>query len=994
MAQVDKPEEVRLRTLGGLQLEGRAFGRTKPLLLLAYLCLEGRQTRRRVAELFWSHAKDPLASLSTELSRLRKACGEVVESDDTQVWATVPTDAGELLEKLERGALQRALEAYEGPFLSGVSLNDWSAELENWVYSTREFLAGRVCEAHVQLGEAAAKEGRFSAGARCAKDACAVLDSSGAEGVGGGLDPELMPRVYALLIADEHPHAADVARTAQDFGFDLTLTPAEARTRLRPSARPLPTRGTSFIGRHEEIAAAESLLSQGERLLSVVGLAGMGKTRLALRVANRMIEQGHFRDGVDLVGLESLAAPSELPYRLAATLGIELKGELKGELGEDSSVEALAAAIGDQARLLVLDNFEHLMDGVMRLPELLGRCPNLALLATSRERLNLAEEFVLWLDGLPFEDARSDALTLFVERAKRHRQGFDPSERELDAVARICRAVGGSPLATELAAALVNVLSCEQIAEHLAQDLISLSGNMRNLPERQTSIGAAFESSWRLLTEDEQRALMGLAVFQGGFSREAAQRVAGAGLSRLVTLSDKALLRAQPKGRYDRHPLLYEFTKQKLSAHPELERTARQAHAHYFARFLVERRETIGGEQAEAIRGEIASELDNIRASWDYLLGNDQADALARGVLTLNFFFGDTRRLQEGWDLFSGTIQRLGAVPEGSRLLGELHYAAGWMAYYQGHIEAAYGAAQEALAHFRPHGDDHPALLARGLSNLARFIADHTGEYARAAQLLREAYALPGQQENGGLLFTMGLTYYYAGDYALSEDFLDRAEVFYRRSDKHFGVTSCLHLRGELLAALGRLSEAEADLETGLARCDTFNFPTLRPYFHHIFARVRRKGGDVSEAHRHIALALEPAREQEDWLVTTLILVEYARVDLARQEFETALEHLRQALDVVQKGNQRAGELHVAVGLSELFLARADYASALRVATYVKCQSAAHAADRDAACVVIQASATEGATLESQDADLEADKPLGDLIRELPTAPYESAPPA
>ena len=362
MAQVDKPEEgeeeveVRLRTLGGLQLEGRAFGRTKPLLVLAYLCLEGKQARRRVAELFWSHAKDPLASLSTELSRLKKACGEVVGSDDTQVWATIPTDAGELLEKLERGALQPAIEAYEGPFLSGVSLNDWSAELENWVYSTREFLAGRVCEAHVQRGEAAAKEGHFGVGAGHAKDACEV---PGIGGLGGGLDPELLPRVYALLIADEHPHAADVAQTAQDFGFDLTLTPAEARTRLRPVAKPLPTRGTSFIGRHEELAAAESLFAQGERLLSVVGLAGMGKTRLALQVANRMIAQGHFRDGVDLVRLESLTSPGELPYRLAATLGIELKGEL----GEDSPVEALAAAIGDGAKLLVLDNFEHLMDG-------------------------------------------------------------------------------------------------------------------------------------------------------------------------------------------------------------------------------------------------------------------------------------------------------------------------------------------------------------------------------------------------------------------------------------------------------------------------------------------------------------------------------------------------------------------------------------------------------------------------------------------------------
>ena len=142
----DVTGEVRLRTLGGLALEGCDFGRTKPLLLLSYLCLEGKKKRRHLSKLFWPDAKDPLASLSTDLSRLRKSCAKVVGADDAYVWTTLATDAGALLAASERGDFARAVEAYEGPFLSGAHLNDWPVELETWLYSTREFF-GRSASA-------------------------------------------------------------------------------------------------------------------------------------------------------------------------------------------------------------------------------------------------------------------------------------------------------------------------------------------------------------------------------------------------------------------------------------------------------------------------------------------------------------------------------------------------------------------------------------------------------------------------------------------------------------------------------------------------------------------------------------------------------------------------------------------------------------------------------------------------------------------------------
>ena len=631
----------------------------------------------------------------------------------------------------------------------------------------------------------------------------------------------------------------------------------------------------------------------------------------------------------------------------------------------------------------------------MLLPELLGHCPNLALLVTSRERLNLAEEFVLWLEGLPFEDGRSDALTLFVERAKRHRRGFDPPEGELDAVARICRTVGGSPLATELAAALVNVLSCEQIAEHLAQDLISLSGNVRNLPERQASIGAAFESSWRLLTEDEQRALMGLAVFRGGFTREAAQRVAGVGLSRLVTLGDKALLRSQPDGRYDRHPLLYEFTRQRLLAQPELAEATRQAHAAFFNSFLEERLETIRGEGAKTVLEEIGSELDNIRASWDYQLERgqlerEQVTELARGVFTLALFFEFSGRAKEGLDLFAATLERLTSQPGVPLALGKVHYVSSWMFDYLGQTDLALQAAEEALTHLRSHGDD--TLIAHGLNNLAVMIADHQGVYKQAAQLLEEARTLisgrNAQRYEANLFVNLGVMYLHAGNYTAAERSLSQGKQLHVKVDNRVGIVACLHNQGHLFTLTSRLSQAESSLKEGLALSETLRLEHFKPHFYVDLARLRRLRGDSGGAYEQIALALEQAQQIDHQQVMPDILVEYARIHLACSEHDKALTYLDRALAITSKGEMLAKTLHTLAGFSEALLASGEYALALKLATYVERQNASYAADRDLARRVIRdiTSADESVrTLACSSEDMSQEGPLGNLVHELCT---------
>ena len=391
-----------LITLGRLALEGSDFERTKPLLLLCYLCLEGPQERRHLAELFWPRAANALASLSTELSRLKKHTGEVFEADDVRVYPRLRSDAKVLLDAAERKEYGRAAALYTGDFLLEVNAQEVSAELREWVERTRTFLAARVCEARLTLGERAAKSGDFAGAAQHAAEASEPLM----------LTPgtEQLRRAYTLLVAGEHPQATQLRLRADALGLP-ELTPGAARRRLCPNQPSLPTYNTSFVGRSSEVRTVTDLLRGEARLVTLVGMAGMGKSRLAVEVIRVQAEP--FAD-IYPVWLVALTREDEVLSALAGALGLELDGS--DVLGQ------ITQYLAPKRCLLYFDNFEHVIGAAPFLSDLLTRCPNLKVLVTSRERLNLEEEWVVWLEGLPGADSAdglSEAAQLFVERAKR-----------------------------------------------------------------------------------------------------------------------------------------------------------------------------------------------------------------------------------------------------------------------------------------------------------------------------------------------------------------------------------------------------------------------------------------------------------------------------------------------------------------------------------------------------------------------------------------------
>lgn len=607
--------EVTLRTLGGLELPGSPFARPKPLLLLAYLALEGPKDKRFLAELFFPESSDRSGSLRQTLTRLRRA-GSVVENDRQRVWTPLCSDASAFLGALEARDLERAVGLYGGALLTGVALPELGVELEEWVYGTRAFLAGALRGALLTLAEEASSLGAVEAATRYAEQAYRTEEAP-------KLEPETFAPLYTLLAAGNSPFAPAVRKAAEEVGIALASVPGP---HARPPEKPPPTRegrphlpshGGPFVGREAEQHELAELLARPEvRLLTLLGPGGVGKTRLALEVAAAQRER--LAGGVVVAALEALTSADGLPEALAGALGLRLQPG-------DDALTRVTQALGEKQVLLVLDNFEQLLAATPTLEHLLASCPHLKLLVTSRERLGVEAGWAYLLEGLtvpPNNTAWVDALTfdavqLFVEQAKRSRLSFNLTPADLPFVLQICDWVQGSPLGLELAAGWVKLLSCEEIAGELAHNLDLLATTRRDAPARQESVRAVFEGSWNRLSETERSVLKKLSVFRGGFTRQAAAEVAGATLPVLARLLDKSLLRVSDRGRYDRHTLVSAYTQEKLAGNAREEAETKDKYGAYFLELAEASEHGLKTDRQKVWLEQLEAEFDNLRTAFD-----------------------------------------------------------------------------------------------------------------------------------------------------------------------------------------------------------------------------------------------------------------------------------------------------------------------------------------------------------------------------------------
>lgn len=639
-----------LRTLGGLTLEGAEFRRPKPLLVLVYLAVEGSTERRYLAELFWPRAANARRSLTTALTQIRTGVPDAIGADEVRVWCNMESDAMQLLRAVEDRDWLRAVELFRGPFLEGVDLGTEGVELEEWTYATRERVAHGMRTAFLALGEQAASDNRFDDAGTWAGRAHALSETAPAE-------PRDLGRLYRLLLATNRPHLGDVRREAEALGLDLPSTVAEARSSVRADAstaatRHLPVPATDFIGRRDELEMLTHLVTEDRsRLLSLVGPGGTGKTRLALELAQRQYGAGTWR-GVHFVPLETTTDAEQVGPAVADALGVRLH--------DDGDVIAqLQQAIRDSAHLIVLDNFEHLMPAAPLLSVLVQACPNIQLVVTSREALGLVMERPILLGGLavPGESHTSaedvlhwDAVALFVQRAIRVRPDFTLRGAPIADVLRICRRVGGIPLAIEMAAAWVRAMTCTEIAEELDESLHLLQSHSRDRPDRHQSMRAVFEQSWTLLTPEERQVGEQLVVFQGGFDRQAAAKAVGASISRLAALVDRSLLTWNGSGRYQLHPLLRQFLEETARIEPKRSLDTLEQHARYYLGRLGILQATFPHRDSAKADAEIESDLLNFMAAWEWAAREGRCELLEPAIHSLGWFFFVRGRPNEGLD--------------------------------------------------------------------------------------------------------------------------------------------------------------------------------------------------------------------------------------------------------------------------------------------------------------------------------------------------------
>ncbi len=385
----------------------------------------------------------------------------------------------------------------------------------------------------------------------------------------------------------------------------------------------LPAQATPFIGREAELNELRQLLAPGRprRLLTLVGPGGIGKTRLAIEVAAR--SAAPFRDGLAFVPLASLSAVEQLAPAIGKQLGLEFR-----QAGNEQ--EELLRYLETRELLLVLDNFEHLLDGVTLVDAMLSRAPRLTILATSRETLGLSSETVYRLEGLSYPsswpapaadlDAFS-AVTMLRQLVARHLPAFDPAPAERQQIARICHLVQGMPLALVLAANWVELLSLEEIADEIASNFDLLEGELRDLPARQRSVRAVFHTSWEMLDEAARAAAARLAIFRGPFSREAAEAVAGAPLRTLLALVNKSWLQRAEAG-FQMHELVRQYALEQLQALSGAEEAARDAHAAYFAALLEEYESRLHGAHQRETLASLDRVFEQASAAWRWLVLN------------------------------------------------------------------------------------------------------------------------------------------------------------------------------------------------------------------------------------------------------------------------------------------------------------------------------------------------------------------------------------
>ena len=1025
------------------------IGLRKALALFTYLAVtQLPHSRDTLATLFWpeSDQRSARASLRRTLYQINQALEAellAVSSDvvtvaaDADLWidvvvfrrlvqSSLPASPARALDGDDLAHLGVAVELYTGDFLADDPLPD-CAEFNDWCFFQREDLrqlAGRSLEQLVQVYR---QRGEFEEAIRHAVHWLA-------------LDPLHEPvhrhlmRLYALN-GQRSAALRQYEECARLLNQSLGIRPGErteqlfSEIQLRRFPSPVDRQGdgavsvddavskagvpavevggwsishlltdpTPFVGRAAEIAQLYALLIRPDcRLISIVGLGGMGKTRLALEASHEFVQKTpSFSDGVCFVPLADVPAATSYPeteasvvFALAAALRFPLSGPA-------SPRQQLLEFLRERRLLLILDNVEHLLRAnseeseavlVKLIRAILQVAPQSKIIVTSREPLRIQSEWRVALDSLSYPGVNSGgqdlsaaatshdlpgytSVQLFLQIVAQVRPEFSLTGANAPHIQRLCRLLSGIPLALKLAASWARLLSPERIADQIERSLDLLSSQMRDAPPRQRSMEAVFASTWQMLDDEERLALEAIAVFRGGFTEDAAVAVSDATPVLLMRLLDRGLLHSETFAqgvRYWLHELTRQYALSRLQERPDVYVAVQERHSRYYAVYLQRQAELLRSEDAQVALESMSLDLENARRGWQWLLAaphhEDGWGTRLACYLNALFHFYDTRsNFQEGDTLFAQAVAQLEArrtqhVDERSVLvaLGQLMARQGWFAFHLGRHA-------EARRHLHRSIDllrivDAQAEMVFSLNYLGA-VYRHLGNDTQAKALLQEAVAICQKVgDDFGLSIAynvMGQVAHLCGEYVEADQLYRESLTIKRRIGDRWGISFSLSGLGAVAQAQGRFHDARRLFEESGAICQDLGDRRGVATVHFSLGDVAMSQRQYEEAQRFYAVGASICLEIHNML--GIVIANHKLGDCLLQQGESAAarRHYQRSLRAANR-EITPQVLDTLISVADLWRRQDDMARASAILAVVAVHPAAGIQSRQRASALFQ----------------------------------------
>jgi len=940
------PPALEIRLLGRFEVKRNGELVRVPLhaaqLLLAYLAVKtGTPVKRRMlAGLFWPHTPDEgaLRNFRGALSQLQKALGSknfIAQEGDTlelDLMQDCVIDVRQFLTPkptrlLSTDELIRVIELYEGEFMPGF--------YEEWVETERQDLQNKFEQRMETLLERLRDEKNWKSLREWGQTFLTRVDRTS-------------EKAYRALIL-AHFHLGERAQMEAVYRQceaalkkELEIEPStdtkrlleELRSKILPSELPpaplppssaeppfsAPTFATPCVGREAELAQIQQRLADPDcHLLTLTGLGGIGKTRLMTEALFPW--RGRFAQGIFFVSLAAATSVEQMITTLADALKFNF-------YGKDPPRQQLIDYVREKQILLALDNLEQVEQAAEFLESLLSHAPQLKIIATARERLHLPQEWIFDVPGLSFPtqaDARNladyDAVKLCVLAAKRL-ANLTLTDEDLSHIARLTRLVGGMPLALEMAAAWLRALPVAEIAQQIEKNLSWLISAAPNVPERQHSLRAVFDYSWRLLNESEKRLFRRLAVFRGGFQRTAAEKVTQEPFSLFVSLMDKSLVRRVGDDRYELHGLLRQFAEEKLYASAvEGERPAEveAKFAHYFLEYAglhqhhYDRFELEWDNLHAAIRAAHRNQLwavvlgltESLSEAWlasNHLTEARQMYALAQtAALALNHPRG-LARVQNHWGR--------ACVEQNDYAEGKLHLA-------------------EALEISRAEND--AAGMAQASYQLG-YCAVEEAEWGEAERLLtvcQDLYAQLGNQLGlAEAIFEQARVCYHRDQLAeairLATQALDIQTTFRQENNQirvlRLLANSCVEQRfNEPRAEAALLEQGWAYCQQALKLCEQTQNQDELALVMRSLASIAKLRGDVDSALKYVRRSLALQKHKGNRRDQSIALYELGMIYIKARQYALALEASQQSLQLCQQLQDAFGEVYISTTIGDAY---------------------------------------------------------------------------